>query len=222
MGQASGQANAEYLLLLGAALIVAITVISLLSFYPNVGSKTAITESVVYWKSASPIAVTEVISVSPRWSAYWDSIAKPCIHVKNTGPAPIRITKLLAAGKYSTSQVFNATGGLVSISDMYYMAPNEEKHFCYPPLFQASPGSVGVDLHVFIVPVSKCPSAPGWLCGATSACKNNYTAGVGGYGFMEVPDFGFEYIVYSKNNQQVTKRQIGAVPLLVECQLSPA
>ena len=50
------------------------------------------------------------------------------------------------------------------------------------------------------------------LYAATKICTQ---AGKDG-GYLEIPNFGFEYITYI-NNVPITKKQIGSKPLIIKC-----
>jgi len=54
-----GQGATEYLVLLAVVLIVALVSVALLGFFPSMASDAQITQSQMYWKSASPIAIVE-------------------------------------------------------------------------------------------------------------------------------------------------------------------
>lgn len=59
-----GQGSAEYLVLLGVALLIGLVVVGVLAFYPGTSEESRKAESDIYWRSAKPIAVTEAIGVS--------------------------------------------------------------------------------------------------------------------------------------------------------------
>jgi len=197
-----GQGATEYLVLLAVVLIVALVSVSLLGFFPGMASDAQITQSQIYWKSASPIAIVETDAATDD-ARY----ALPYIRIRNAGIYPILITKMLGNGQ-SVSQV-GTSGGAANISDLYYMASGEEKYFAwaggwgllnrYVFFFKASGTSSGINLY-----------------NAASVCNyNNSQAGT-----MQMNSFGFEYIQYIEG-QQITKQQIGAKPLIIKCKQYP-
>ena len=59
------QASTEYLVLLGAALVVTFVVVGLLGFFPSGQGEAAITESQLYWKGgATPVGVLEAENIN--------------------------------------------------------------------------------------------------------------------------------------------------------------
>lgn len=59
-----GQGATEYLMLLGAVLLIGLVVISLLSFYPGTAGDTGITQSQIYWNSARVFSIKEASALS--------------------------------------------------------------------------------------------------------------------------------------------------------------
>jgi len=60
MGKTRGQGATEYLVILGAVLLVALVIIALLGWFPSLGGPSRETQSKSYWSSASPFAITVV------------------------------------------------------------------------------------------------------------------------------------------------------------------
>ena len=58
-GSAAGQASSEFLLILGAVLIVGLVVVTLLTFYPGTSEEKTATASMAYWSREQPIAIGE-------------------------------------------------------------------------------------------------------------------------------------------------------------------
>jgi len=58
MGKTRGQGATEYLVILGAVLLVALVIIALLGWFPSLGGSTRESQSKSYWSSASPFAIT--------------------------------------------------------------------------------------------------------------------------------------------------------------------
>jgi hypothetical protein len=149
-----------------------------------------------------PIAVTEIVSKVYTIST---ALNLPYIRVKNSGAYPVRITKVLGGSGQNIS-VLCGVGG--NISDHFYMAPGEEGEFGYANWYGTgvSPGNHGID--IFLTGTS---SGCG-LKAASSICENSTASP----GMLNVQNFGFEYIEYI-DGQQITKREIGAKPLMVKC-----
>ena len=136
-GIMKGQGATEYLVLLAVVLIIALVAVALLSFYPGMASDAQATESQIYWKSASPIAITE-------WAAMAGAAtySVPYLRIRNTGAYPIRITMMLGGSGYSISQYYyNSGSAYANMSDVYYMAPGEEKYFGYSAYYGTPSGT---------------------------------------------------------------------------------
>lgn len=205
------QGATEYLVLLAVVLVIALVGIALLGFFPGTAGEAQQTESKIYWQSASPIAITE-------WGArisITNGLTYPYFRIRNTGSYPIRITALIGAdGGRATLFYFDpsygsncgmSTSGNYNIADYFYMAPGEESYFAY----SAAVGGNFCRRSIFAVPGSSGSNSIGM---ASSLCQNS-TASPGQVVFNS---FGFEYIQYVEN-QQITKRQIGAKPLVIKC-----
>jgi hypothetical protein len=212
--QRFGQGATEYLVLLAIVLIVALVSVALLGFFPGMASDSRIAQSQAYWRSASPIAISEVQALAfTGWGGGW---TLPYLRVKNNGGYPIRITRLLGSSTNSISQFWasgsgscNAPANSSNISDYYYLAPGEEAYFNPDrSSFIASSGCTRM------VRFTTDPTSSGvYLGGASSVC----TASAAAPGYVEYKSFGFEYIEYIEG-QQITKRQLGQ-PLVVKCRL---
>ena len=59
MDAMKAQGATEYLVLLAVVLIVALVSVALLGFFPGMASDAQITQSQMYWKSATPVAIVE-------------------------------------------------------------------------------------------------------------------------------------------------------------------
>ena len=195
---AKAQGATEYLVLLAVVLIIALVSVALLGFFPGMASDAQITQSQIYWQSASPIAV-----VGGKAAYSTDNTPDYIImtvRVKNTGAYPIRITKILGGGQ-SISQLW--IGGTANISDLYFLGPGEEGSFGPGPPVR----------HMLFRPASLCASSANVLCGLSSECNVNGSAAPG---TAVVNNFGFEYIQYM-DSSQITKRQVGSKPLIIKC-----
>ncbi|MFA6329358.1 MAG: hypothetical protein WCX64_01580 [Candidatus Micrarchaeia archaeon] len=60
MARSKGQGATEYLVILGAVLLVAMVIIALLGWFPQVGGPSREKESQSYWKTATPFSITTV------------------------------------------------------------------------------------------------------------------------------------------------------------------
>jgi len=202
------QGATEYLILLAVVLIVALMSVALLGFFPGMASDAQITQSQMYWQSATPIAIIE-------WGAALQASSLsvyPYIKLRNTGAYPIRIIGIIGADGatattfYTTSNVacIPATVGTYNISDYYYIASGEEAYFVYTTVHGGNYCNRRI--------ISRAASSSGSIVGgAASVCQNSTTSP----GTLNYPTFGFEYIAYI-DGQQITKRQIGK-DFIVKC-----
>jgi len=202
-----GQGATEYLVLLAVVLIVALVSVALLGFFPGMASDAQLTQSQMYWKSAQPISIVESAA---RVQAS-NGVTYPYLRLRNSGSYPIRVTAIVGAdgGKAPS---FNGAGcGAVgsSISDNFYLAPGEEKYFGVARFY-------GVACEWYVYGVASA-SGGTFVGGASSVCQNSSSSP----GVLDYKSFGFEYIEYLDNNQQITKRQIGK-DLIVKCMESMA
>jgi len=122
--------------------------------------------------------------------------------LRNTGSYPIRITKLLGTNNQSISTFESST---YNISDYYYMAPGEEKYFGATQWYSL-PASRNI-----IFSLGPTGSSQHLLYAASQVCTNSSQPGT-----LIMKEFGFEYIAYIEG-QQITKRQVGAKPLVIKC-----
>jgi len=200
---ANAQGATEYLVLLAVVLIVALVSVALLGFFPGMASDAQLTQSKAYWSSAQPVSIIEMDT------KYYlaGELTTPYLRLRNSGAYPIRITKLITPGTAISGVWDSATK---NISDYFYMGPGEEKYF-------GSPASGFAGLNQRLIYVYRASaignSALFYLPTQQSECQNSSASP----GTMVIDGFGFEYIEYLDNGQQITKRQIGAKPLAVKC-----
>jgi len=189
-----GQGATEYLVLLAVVLIVALVSVALLGFFPGMASDAQLTQSQMYWRSATPISIVESAARARETDAY----TYPYIRIKNTGAYPVRLTGIVGADGAKATQFWGDCGasGTTNISDYYYMAPGEEKYF-------ASAWMYGLTCN-WQIQTTTGASTTYWIGGASSLCQNSTASP----GTMDYKSLGFEYIEYI-DGQQVTKRQIG-------------
>jgi len=199
----NGQGATEYLVLLAVVLIVALVSVALLGFFPGMASDSQIAQSQMYWQSASPISIVEIVSrvqIS-------NGLNYPYLRLRNTGTYPIRITGIVGAdGQKATlfygGNTCGAPAAYVNISDYFYLAPGEEKYFAW-----------GFGTSCNWATYARTGSSTGYYIGGASSVCQNSTASPG---TLSYKTFGFEYIEYLDSNQQITKKQIGN-DLLVKC-----
>jgi hypothetical protein len=174
-------------------------------------SDSQITQSQMYWKSTSPIAVTESAA---RYSEAWSQVSLAYLMLRNNGAYPIRITKILG-GSNATSYSFycfdipfcgSGAGAIRNFSDYYYISPGEERY--------VGGYALGLNTRMWGLGANSQNTADyaRTLFGAASMCKNSSTE----TGTLIVNNFGFEYIQYVEN-QPITKRFIGSKPLIIKC-----
>jgi hypothetical protein len=212
-----GQGSTEYLVLLAVVLIIALVSLALLSFFPGTSLDAKLTQSKMYWSSASPIAIVD-------WEArtYLDYYTRPYLRIKNTGVYPIRITGIIGGdgGKATQFEVVNfqpscnPSYGINNISDYYYLAPGEERYFGVTYYLLGSSNLSGVPCDYRIRFVDSSSGGP-WgidVGGARSLCQYSAT----NPGIVEFKTFGFEYIEYVEG-KEIVKKQIGSVPLMFKC-----
>jgi len=199
--QIRAQGATEYLVLLAVVLIVALVSVALLGFFPGMASDAQLTQSQMYWKSASPIAITDL--AVRAISGMGSGANLPYMQVKNVGAYPIRITKLVSGTSalslfygYADAACGLPASGLYNISDFFYLAPGEEKYFNYDSVYKNACER--------IVKFDTGASSSYSLPGAASICANSNSSP----GYVAYETFGFEYIEYI-DSQQITKRQIG-------------
>jgi len=201
-----GQGATEYLVLLAVVLIVALVSVALLGFFPGMASDSQIAQSQAYWQSVQPIAVSDLVaSLHTSYGTY--NFTEASFKVKNTGAYPLQITKLLSANG-TISQTYcggycppgNSSSTVVFANSPFFkLAPGEERLLGYQLIFGNIPSTeITFDL------------AGGGLA-AQSKCQNESNRGA-----LSVDRFGFEYVAYIEG-QQVTKREVGAKPLIVKC-----
>ena len=185
-------------------LIVALVSVALLGFFPGMAGDTQMTQSQTYWRSASPIAVSEMVA---RHSTGYAATAYS-MKIMNTGVYPIRITKVIGGVKPCWG---NASEGAVPIS--YYLGPGEDAILGNGRIggsYDYGSSFIGLDRTGIV----QCDdgTAGSYANIAKTLCQNSNSTP----GMLQVNGFGFEYIQYIEG-QQITKREIGSKPLLVKC-----
>jgi len=196
------QGATEYLVLLAVVLIVALVSVALLGFFPGMASDAQITQSQMYWQSATPIAIVE----SAARNLVGASNTRPYLLLRNTGTYPIRITGIIGGDGGKATQIYNTceAAGTVNISDYFYLAPGEERFF-------ARGSQYGLPCDRYFRSYVGGTSSLYDVRGAASVCQDSASSP----GFLDYKSFGFEYIQYI-DGQQITKRQIGK-ELIIKC-----
>jgi hypothetical protein len=194
------QGATEYLVLLAVVLIVALVSVALLGFFPGMASDAQMTQSQMYWQAATPLSIVE-----------WDAKAygggsMPYFRVKNTGPYTVVITKILARQSEVKSSYWAGGAGYIPIP------PGAEMLYGYTNASYPQTGTPGLPSSV---------TTGFWFVGAGSYSSNQLYASSHcspspPYGYLIVPDFGFEYNA-TIEGQTIAKKQAGAKPLAVKC-----
>ena len=197
------QGATEYLVLLAVVLIVALVSVALLGFFPGMSQDAQMTQSKIYWSSASPIAVVEASAAAYTPAPVYTEMY---IRIRNVGNYPIRISKILERNGGYISKFYDANvSSDMNITDYYYLAPGEEKYFGKKSYFPGLPEDREVA-------IKAAPGSSGHIIGsASSICTIGANTGT-----LILDDFGFEYIQYMEG-QQLTKRQVGVKPLIIKC-----
>ena len=203
------QGATEYLVLLAVVLIVALVSVALMGFFPGMASDAQITQSQTYWQSASPIAIIE--TSARAYSA--NLVTYQYMKLRNIGMYPIRITGVYGDDGAKATQFYaDAQAGCnpsvygaynMGDSDYFYIPPGGEMYISSPNFH----GTTFCRRQFFISSYSSTTTVKGTLL-----CQNSNTSP----GIAEVKSFGFEYIEYVEG-QQITKRQMGARPLIIKC-----
>jgi len=209
--QLRAQGATEYLVLLAVVLIVALVSVALLGFFPGMASDAQITQSQMYWRSASPIAIIETAAKANIMSGS----TYVYLRVKNNGNYPIRITGVVGADGGKATAVYSGASaacgtpsdGYYNISDLFYLAPGEEKYFT------TSMFGAGCIYELIFRTTASSPNMV--VGGASSVCQNSTTAP----GTAVMNNLGFEYIQYMEG-QQITKKQIGK-QMIIKCLPQP-
>ena len=205
------QGATEYLVLLAVVLIVALVSVALLGFFPGMASDAQMTQSSVYWQSATPIAIVET-NAKYMYSATDPNphYTVPYLLLRNTGSYPIIITKIFA-GNQNKSYVWTWGWAPSLAMDLEYaMQPGEEKivgkGIYWPP-------NQGLNNGRFILFNQGTGSYPAnfYQGAAQSYCVSNSPSS-----YLVVNDFGFEYQTRI-DGQIIIKRQMGAKPLVIKC-----
>jgi hypothetical protein len=89
-----GQGATEYLVILGAVLLVALVIVSLLGWFPSLGGSTREQQSRSYWAGATPFSIT----------AYLDSNNAINLSIANRGSDRLNLTSVNFTDSVGTSE----------------------------------------------------------------------------------------------------------------------
>jgi len=90
-------------------LIVSLVSVALLGFFPGMASDAQITQSQMYWQSATPVAI---VKSAARLRAS-NGCTYPYIRIRNSGTYPIRITGIIGGDDVKVAQ-FRGYGGIAA------------------------------------------------------------------------------------------------------------
>lgn len=190
-----GQGATEYLVLLAVVLIISLVSIALLGFFPGTASDAAASESQAYWRSASPLAITEF----KVYSTTSPGVSATAMVIENHGAYPIRLSALLAKNQSgSLHRLTTYYDNLVVLHDMsdITISPGDKACFGYTYI----PGSFCQGRWIFFR--KSGATASSYLSAATEICNQD------GSGSVNFNEFGFEYTV-TVEGQAITKSQLG-------------
>jgi hypothetical protein len=158
----------------------------------------------MYWRSASPVAIVESAARIASGGS-----TRPYLLLRNAGAYPIRITGIIGGDGGKATQFYNTceASGTVNITDYMYMGPGEEKY-----IGPSGGSSYNLPCSRYVRSYAGGSSSDTDVRGASSNCQDSSASP----GYLDYKTFGFEYIVYLDNGQQITKRQIGK-ELLIKC-----
>ena len=210
MGFLRGQGATEYLVLLAVVLIIALISVALLGFFPGMAQDSKMTQSKMYWSSATPISIVEV--GARTYSPSDGNFTAVYFRIRNNGNYPITITKILA-GNTSISYAWTGSWNPQALlSGRVNLAPGEEFVFGRSGWFPGVP-IVGDTNYTFI---SFSGSDAGNYNANLKNAASSLCSRTAPYGYLMVNNFGFEYTVMVEG-QTITKRQVGTAPLVVQC-----
>ena len=116
MDNTKGQGATEYLILLGAVLVVALGVITLLGFFPGMIGDATLSESQLYWRgSARPISVIEEKNINGTICAGTGAASGYRLVLVNINPDPIYLTNISLDG---TPRTFCASGATLPAASL--------------------------------------------------------------------------------------------------------
>lgn len=216
------QGATEYLVLLAVVLVIALVGTALLGFFPGTATDAQLAESEIYWKSASPIAITETVILKDAYGI--NSGRAIYIRIRNNGNYQVSVTRILV-GNWTVSKVYDGYRSRAPLADMagrMVLSPGEEGFFGYPGGDTSAPlpnmvfiRGYNDDLWWNDDAYIDMRDIAGWQ---RRLCYHYYGAEANGVSAMRevLENLGFEYIQYVEG-QQITKRQVGTKPLIIKC-----
>jgi len=191
-------------------LIVALVSVALLGFFPGMASDAQMTQNQAYWQSASPI---QILESGARYASSGSGQTRLYLRLRNAGAYPIRITKIYGADGGYTDAIWvsggdpcGAPAGNIPMGNYTYIAPGAELSLGNPVQF---PGLACR----WEINAATGASGSSFIGGISPDCANSSA----NPGTLMYKTFAFEYIAYMDNNQQITKKQTGAKPLMIRC-----
>jgi len=199
------QGATEYLVLLAVVLIVALVSVALLGFFPGMASDAQLTQSQVYWQSASPIAIVEFRAADHQ---YTDVAMITAMRLRNTGAYAIRVKKLISEGTWTNTTTNGPS--TIEVPMSLYLAPGEEKFLIKYNGGAYDTNSWWLGLYTYAV-------GSGYRLHYIRAAQPCAPGEIGKEGsILILKDFAFEYDEYVEG-QTITKQEIGAQPLMSRC-----
>ena len=111
-----GQGATEYMILLGAVLVIAIGVVTLLSISSNISGDASITEAQLYWRSVKPISILDAKNLIGACGSADGVVGGYRLVITNSDPDPIYITGVGINGVSKTFCTEGAASASSSIS----------------------------------------------------------------------------------------------------------
>lgn len=133
------------------------------------------------------------------------------MRIRNTGSYPITLQAILGEDERIT-QLWNGNNiEMSSLGALQKIPPGGEVLIggCGYPGAPGPPDCYGYVVTAY----GACTSYANQLCAAKSVCTAQADPNLG---FLEIDKFGFEYTAYVEN-QPITKREVGPVPLIIKC-----
>lgn len=106
---ARGQGSTEYLVILGAVMLVTMVVVSVFGWFPALGGPTRTAESQAYWSSASPVSITSIVVTSTSIS----------FRIENRLPKPLTVTSIVFSDGANSYAAYSGSTQLGSGSSAY-------------------------------------------------------------------------------------------------------
>ncbi|MCX6769575.1 MAG: hypothetical protein NT051_02730 [Candidatus Micrarchaeota archaeon] len=196
------QGATEYLVLLAVVLVIALVSIALLGFFPGTANEAQLSQSEIYWKSASPVAIVEGGAVySPSQSqAEGASFSDDYLIFQNNVVDRIVITGFKTAKSASAVSISR-----ISLS-------SGEKLCAGSGSYSTQPNCNGVA----VFPAMLSPAAGHDLANSSNALGVNSNCNPDGSGFVVANDFQIYYERYI-DNAVINSVFTSSKPLMLKC-----